>query len=58
MKITIWKNGYQVEDGAFVAHDSEEGKKFMAELDEGYVPKSIRTDKTKGGVTVSLDDRR
>ena len=30
----------------------------MAELDKGYVPKSIRNSKTKNGTTISLSDKR
>lgn len=53
----MWKNGYQVEDGEFVAYDTPDAKEFMAELDKGYVPKSIQN-KYKGGLTVSLNDKR
>ena len=53
----MWKNGYQVEDGPFMSYDTPEGKEFMAELDKGYVPKSIQN-KYKGGLTVSLNDKR
>jgi len=58
LKITLYSNGFVIDDGVFRPYDSEENKQFMKELNEGYVPKEIQ-DKYRGkGVSVGLEDRR
>jgi UBX domain-containing protein 1 len=57
LKITLYSNGFVVDDGAFRPYEAEENKQFMKELNEGYVPKEIQG-KYKGGVSVGLEDKR
>lgn len=58
LRIKLYSNGFQVDDGPFRPYEAEENKQFMKELNEGYVPKEIQ-DKYRGkGVSVGLEDRR
>lgn len=58
MKITLYQNGFTIDDGTFRDYNAPENKEFMKELNEGYVPKELQN-QTKGkGVNVSLEDRR
>lgn len=57
VKITLWKNGFQVDDGEFRDYNSPENKKFMADLNEGYVPKEL-AEKYKRKVGIALSDKR
>lgn len=41
LKITLYSNGFTIDDGDFRAYDDEKNKQFMKELNEGYVPKEI-----------------
>ena len=57
--ITLYSNGFQVDEGPFRPYEAEENKVFMKELNEGYVPKEIQDKyKGKGGVSVTLNDQR
>lgn len=58
LKIVLYSNGFQVDDGPFRPYEAEENKQFMKELNDGYVPKEIQ-DKYRGkGVSVGLEDKR
>lgn len=43
IRITLYQNGFTVEKGDFRDYDSEENKKFMKELNQGYVPEELRS---------------
>lgn len=58
LKITLYSNGFIVDDGPFRPYDSEENKQFMKELNEGYVPKEIQQKYVGKGVSVGLEDKR
>ena len=57
LKITLYSNGFTVDDGEFRPYEAEENKQFMKELNEGYVPKEIQK-KYKKNVGVALEDKR
>lgn len=42
--VTMWQNGFQVNDGPFRSNDDENSKKFIAELENGHVPAEIRNE--------------
>jgi UBX domain-containing protein 1 len=59
LKITLYSNGFVIDDGQFRPYDAPENKEFMKELNEGYVPREIQDKyKGKGGVGVGLEDKR
>ena len=41
LKITLYSNGFVVDDGEFRAYEEPNNKQFMKELNEGFVPKEI-----------------
>ena len=57
VRITVYQNGFTVDEGEFREYDTPENKEFMKELNEGYVPKELRAKYNKP-VGVALEDRR
>ena len=57
LKITLYSNGFVVDEGEFRPYDAPENKQFMKELNEVYVPKEIQQ-KYKKNVGVALEDKR
>ena len=57
VKITLWENGFQVDDGDFEDYSDPKNKEFMKTLNEGYIPQAIRKKYPKGEVSVSLSDK-
>ena len=41
VKITMFKNGFQVDGGEFRDYNTEENKLFISELNKGYIPKEL-----------------
>lgn len=59
LKITLWKNGFQVDEGEFRPYDDPRNQQFMKELKDGFVPSEIRAKhKGKEPMDVGLDDKR
>ena len=56
-KITLFKNGFIVDDGEFCDYSLPENKEFMQELNKGNIPKQLRKKYPKGGLSVSLSDK-
>mmetsp|Transcript_14607 Transcript_14607/g.16786 ORF Transcript_14607/g.16786 Transcript_14607/m.16786 type:complete len:248 (+) Transcript_14607:22-765(+) len=57
LKITLFKNGYMIDDKDFFDYNTPEGKAFMTELNQGRVPQSL-ANKYPDGLDVGLEDRR
>ena len=57
VRITLYQNGFKVEDGEFREYDTPENKDFMKDLNEGYVPKELRQKYNKP-IGIALEDRR
>ena len=57
VKITLWENGFQVDDGEFEDYNDPKNKEFMKALNEGIIPKAIRKKYPTGDVSVSLSDK-
>ncbi|CAD8073851.1 unnamed protein product [Paramecium sonneborni] len=55
-KITLWNNGFQINDGEFKDINDPENKKFISELKQGNVPTALRQ-KYHKGLSVKLEDR-
>ncbi|CAK77501.1 unnamed protein product (macronuclear) [Paramecium tetraurelia] len=56
-KITLWNNGFQINDGEFKDINDPENKKFIAELKQNQVPTQLRQQYAKKGLSVKLEDR-
>ena len=56
VRITVYQNGFTVDEGEFREYDTPENKEFMSELNKGYVPKELR-EKYNKPVGVALEDR-
>ena len=42
VKITLWANGFQVDDAELRDYNDPANKEFMKDLNEGYVPKELQ----------------
>ena len=58
--VTMWENGFQVNDGEFRSNEDESAKKFIAELERGIVPAEIRKEmkNNNGPASFALNDKR
>jgi UBX domain-containing protein 1 len=56
-KITLYENGFTVDDGEFQDYNNPKNKDFMKELNEGIVPKELKKKYPNGGLSVSLNDK-
>jgi UBX domain-containing protein 1 len=57
LKLTIYKNGFVINDGEFRNKNEPANKKFMEEVERGYIPNEL----VKKGYTdlgIEMDDRR
>ena len=41
IKLTVWKNGFQIDDGEFRGLDVPENQKFMEEVNKGFIPQEL-----------------
>jgi len=57
VKITLYSNGFTVDDGEFRDYTDEANKAFMSEVKQGYVPKELQ-EKFKRKISIGLEDRR
>lgn len=57
IRITLYQNGFTIENGEFRDYNTPENKEFMKELNEGYVPKELRGKYNKP-IGIALEDRR
>ena len=57
MKITLWKNGFQVDDGEFRANDNPANEPFLKDLMNGFVPRELQ-EKYGRELDVGLEDKR
>lgn len=56
-KITLYSNGFTVDDGEFRDYNLPENDRFMKEINKGVVPKELRA-KYPNGIQVGLEDKR
>ena len=57
LKLTVYKNGFIIDDGEFRPKDEPANKKFMEEVEKGYIPNEL----VKKGITdlgIEMDDQR
>ena len=57
IRITLYANGFTIENGELREYDTPENKEFMKELNEGYIPKELRAKYNKP-IGIALEDRR
>jgi len=56
-KITLYKQGFTIDDGPLRPYKDTENQKFMADLKSGHIPEELRA-KHKEGLDVGLEDKR
>jgi len=56
--ITMWSDGFTVNEGVYRRLDDENNKIFLADLAKGVVPRELQTGATPGNVDVKLVDKR
>ena len=57
IKLTVWKNGFQVDDGLLRDSSIPKNKKFMDEVEKGYIPQEL-VDQGKKELAIALEDKR
>lgn len=57
IKLTIYKNGFTINDGEFRDKKTPENKKFMEEIEKGLIPQEL-IKKGYSDLGVEVDDRR
>lgn len=58
LKITLYENGFTVDDGELRDFEGDKNKKFIKEMSEGYVPSELQAKYRGKKVDVSLEDKR
>jgi UBX domain-containing protein 1 len=56
--ITLYSNGFQVDDGPLREPNTPENRKFLEELLKGNVPSELRSSAGPGGLEINLADKR
>ncbi|KAG5504916.1 hypothetical protein JKF63_04362 [Porcisia hertigi] len=54
--VTVYRNGFEVDNDMFVPLDSEEGRQFVLAMDKGFVPRSLAAKYPNTDLTVNLRD--
>ena len=57
IKLTVYKNGFIIDDGEFRKKDDPKNKKFMEDVEKGYIPKEL-VDKGFTDLGIEMDDQR
>jgi UBX domain-containing protein 1 len=57
MKLTVYKNGFQIDDGVFRDISVPENKKFMDEIEKGYIPQELVA-QGKTELAIALEDKK
>ena len=57
IKITIYKNGFQLDDGEFRPLNDDKNKAFMADIEKGYVPQEL-VNKGYKDLVVALENKK
>jgi UBX domain-containing protein 1 len=57
VKITLYANGFCVDDGEFRDYNEPQNKAFMEDVKKGLVPKEL-ANKFKKNISIGLEDKR
>jgi hypothetical protein len=57
IKLTIYRNGFCIDDGAFRDLSLPENKKFMSEIEKNLIPEEL-VQKGYKELGIALDDKR
>lgn len=57
IKLTVYKNGFQVDDGPFRDVNEPNNKKFMAEVEKGYIPQEL-VEKGFKELGIAIEDKK
>ena len=56
MKVTLYSNGFTLNDGPIRLYTDPQNKLFMEQLKKGYTPKELRA-QYPGDIDVALEDK-
>ena len=57
IKLTAYKNGFQIDDGEFRPLTDQKNQKFMDEVNKGFIPQEL-VDKGYKNLGIALDDKK
>jgi UBX domain-containing protein 1 len=57
IKLTVYKNGFQIDDGLFRDISIPENKQFMDEVEKGFIPQEL-VNQGKKKLAIVLEDKR
>ena len=57
IKLTVYKNGFQIDDGQFRDVKEPVNKKFMDEVEKGYIPQEL-VDQGYKNLAIALMDKK
>jgi UBX domain-containing protein 1 len=57
IKLTVYKNGFCIDDGPFRDITEEKNKKFMDEVQKGFIPKEL-VDQGFKTLGIALEDKK
>ncbi|KPI85727.1 hypothetical protein ABL78_5214 [Leptomonas seymouri] len=56
VSVTVYRNGFQVDDAAFIPLESDEGRQFLEAMDKGFVPAPLAAKYPNTDLIVNLRD--
>ncbi|KAJ8904657.1 hypothetical protein NDN08_001175 [Rhodosorus marinus] len=57
-RLTFWRDGFTVEDGPFRRYDDPANRRFLEEIERGFVPAELRSAGPATEVLIKLQDRK
>eukprot|EP00189_Rhodosorus_marinus_P011272 CAMPEP_0184739408 /NCGR_PEP_ID=MMETSP0315-20130426/2268_1 /TAXON_ID=101924 /ORGANISM="Rhodosorus marinus, Strain UTEX LB 2760" /LENGTH=386 /DNA_ID=CAMNT_0027208177 /DNA_START=171 /DNA_END=1331 /DNA_ORIENTATION=- len=57
-RLTFWRDGFTVEDGPFRGYDDPANRRFLEEIERGFVPAELRSSGPATEVLIKLQDRK
>ncbi|KPA85623.1 hypothetical protein ABB37_00027 [Leptomonas pyrrhocoris] len=56
VNVTVYRNGFQVDDDAFIPLESDDGRQFLEAMDKGFVPAPLAARHPNTDLSVNLRD--
>lgn len=57
IKLTVYKNGFKIDDGTFRPSTDPANQKFMDEVNKGFIPQEL-VDKGYKNLGIALEDKK
>lgn len=57
IKLTVYKNGFTIDDGTFRNKADPDNKKFMEEVEKGFIPQELVSQGFKD-LAIALEDKK